>query len=124
VKEWMASDKIFHIMRDHVYHGTAILGGMFGTRKILKIPSWKYLMDKVVQNGQSRDYDQTFLRDIIYPIIKEDTIVHASFHRWEIHAKNFSIDFDDEYRFVGEYVYADESRDYRFRDMIKNQLKK
>lgn len=111
-------------MRDHVYHGTAILGGMFGTRKILKIPSWKYLMDKVVQNGQSRDYDQTFLRDIIYPIIKEDTIVHASFHRWEIHAKNFSIDFDDEYRFVGEYVYADESRDYRFRDMIKNQLKK
>ena len=32
VNEWLESDKNFHIMRDHQYHGTEILGGMWGSR--------------------------------------------------------------------------------------------
>jgi len=32
VDEWLASDKNFHIMRDHPYHKTEILGGMWGCR--------------------------------------------------------------------------------------------
>jgi len=33
VKDWMASGKGFHIMRDHPYHATAMMGGMWGMRK-------------------------------------------------------------------------------------------
>jgi hypothetical protein len=33
VKEWIDSDKGFHIMRDHPQHGTQILGGMWGVKK-------------------------------------------------------------------------------------------
>ena len=32
VDEWLNSDKDFHIMRDHPYHATEILGGMWGCR--------------------------------------------------------------------------------------------
>jgi len=33
VDEWIASDKKFHIMRDHPAHGFPILGGMWGIKK-------------------------------------------------------------------------------------------
>jgi hypothetical protein len=32
IKEWLKSDKDFHIMRDHPYHTVPILGGMWGCR--------------------------------------------------------------------------------------------
>ena len=46
VKQWLQSNKIFHIMRDHPHHDFVILAGMFGTRKIPEIPSWKTIMNK------------------------------------------------------------------------------
>ena len=67
VDEWLESGKTFHIMRDHPHHYYEILGGMFGTRKIPGITSWKMEMDKFVQKD-SRMYDQHFLRDMIYPM--------------------------------------------------------
>jgi len=33
VSEFMNSEKLFHIMRDHPYHGFNVLGGMFGIKK-------------------------------------------------------------------------------------------
>ena len=32
VNEWLNSGLMFHTMRDHVQHGTEILGGMWGAR--------------------------------------------------------------------------------------------
>ena len=32
VTEWLNSNKSFHIMRDHPWHGTEILGGMWGCK--------------------------------------------------------------------------------------------
>ena len=109
VDEWLESGKTFHIMRDHPHHAFNILGGMFGTRKIEGIDSWKNEMDKYIQTGD-RMYDQDFLKDIIYPHIVNDSIIHATFHKWEGHCKEFPIKYDDEYKFVGEYVYFDETR--------------
>lgn len=28
VREWLTTDRIFHVMRDHPYHCTPILGGI------------------------------------------------------------------------------------------------
>lgn len=109
VDEWLNSDKLFHIMRDHPHHNNVILGGMFGTRKLPNLPNWKEKMDEIVQKGY-RNYDQDFLRDIIYPIIKNNSVIHASFHRYENHCNFFPINYDNDYNFVGQYVYADESR--------------
>jgi len=35
VDEWLKSDKILHIMRDHPHHNDLILGGMWGIKKII-----------------------------------------------------------------------------------------
>jgi len=109
VYEWLNSNKTFHIMRDHPHHGYVIMGGMFGTKKIAGMPSWINKINSY-KKYHNRDYDQHFLRDFIYPLIKDDSIIHASFHKIETHAINFPINYEKDYKFVGEYVYADESR--------------
>ncbi len=123
VEQWLLSDKLFHIMRDHPDHNFVILGGMFGTRKIPTIPSWQNVMQGIRQIG-TRDYDQNFLKTFIYPIIKKNSFVHATFHKFELHAIDFPIPYDQEYKFVGEYVYFDESRSQPHTDHLINQIKK
>jgi hypothetical protein len=80
VDEWLASDKDFHIMRDHPYHATAILGGMWGCRNgILKG------IKQMIHNYDVREFnnkyqvDQNFLREVIYPIVWDESIVHDEF---------------------------------------------
>ena len=80
VDEWLASDKDFHIMRDHPYHKTEILGGMWGCRNgILKG------VKGMIQDYDTREYhnkyqvDQNFLREAVYPIVKDNSMVHDNF---------------------------------------------
>lgn len=77
VEEWMKSNKLFHIMRDHPYHNVSILGGMWG----VKSPLLKD-MKKIIKEYNIGNYwqtDQEFLRDIIYPMVKDLSMVHDSF---------------------------------------------
>ena len=122
VNEWLSSGKIFHIMRDHPYHSHLIMAGMFGTKKIQQVPNWKELMINVNQDSNRINYDQNFLRDYIYPYIVDNSVIHASFNRWESHAKPFPIPFNNEYNFVGEYVYIDNSREQAHIDVLKTNL--
>jgi hypothetical protein len=103
VHEWLKSGKIFHIMRDHPCHDYYIQAGMFGTKKINQISSWKDLILTREQNG-SRICDQDFLTDIIYPVIKNDSLKHCSYNQYENDCINFPINYCNEYKFVGEYV--------------------
>ena len=120
VKEWMTSGLLFHIMRDHPHHAFNILGGMFGSRKIPGIPSWKALIDTIHQTSP-RDYDQTFLKNHIYPAITHSVMIHSSFHAYcgEI-IRPFPIPYDSDFHFVGEYVNADGTRS----DYHTNELRK
>ena len=122
VNEWLESNKLFHIMRDHPYHSYPIQGGMFGMKKIPNIHNLCNLINNFKQNGD-RIYDQDFLKDILYPIIKNDAFIHASFniHSEEtgVYVKPFPIPYDEDYHFVGEYVYEDESRVLEHSNMIK-----
>jgi hypothetical protein len=123
VEEWLKSNKTFHIMRDHPHHTFHILGGMFGTRKIKNIPSWTKIMNNVIQKS-NRDYDQTFLKNYIYPNIKDDLLVHSSFKKYKNEiCKSFPIQYCNEYRFVGEYVYENENRSLYHLNLLKQHLK-
>ncbi len=80
IDEWIGSDKDFHIMRDHQFHATEILGGMWGSRNgILK---GMRQMIKDYNKGSYNDkyqVDQNFLRDVIYPKVKDTAMVHDEF---------------------------------------------
>ncbi len=113
VDEWLESGKLFHIMRDHPCHGMEILAGMFGTKKIPSIPNFLKTMNEFKSSKPypEKQDDQIFLKNIIYPLIKDDAMIHASFHKYEgDKCSNFPIDFDNEFHFVGEYVFENESR--------------
>jgi hypothetical protein len=118
IQEWLESGKTFHIMRDCPHHWERIMGGMFGTRRIKW--SWSEKMTLWPQRGD-RDYDQAFLKDVIYPLMKDDMIVHDSFYNYEEGARKFPIDFDPEFHFVGEYVFEDGSRDKRSVELTRRE---
>jgi hypothetical protein len=77
VESWLSSDKDFHVMRDHPYHGTEILGGMWGCRSgILK--GITELIDGYTK-GDFWQVDQNFLRENIWPKVIETTCTHDDF---------------------------------------------
>lgn len=77
VLEWLNSDKGFHIMRDHPAHGTEILGGMWGSKKGI-IKNMKEMIDEYIK-GNFWQVDQNFLREKIYPIVKNNSLVHDEY---------------------------------------------
>lgn len=77
INEWIAQRTDFHIMRDHPYHGTPILGGMWGVvgGKLIGICEEIYKFTPTSEKGQ----DQQFLTSWVWnKIIKGDltTTVH------------------------------------------------
>ena len=77
VDEWLASGKEFHIMRDNEQHTTPILGGMWGVLGGALPQMGEWIEAYTKQN--SWQVDQNFLREIIYPKVKDKAFVHDEF---------------------------------------------
>jgi protein O-GlcNAc transferase len=116
VDEWMASNKIFHIMRDHPAHGVPILGGMWGVKNpILR------RMSKMIEGFKKEDryqIDQDFLRLEIFPLIQDKCIVHDVFFENKPWPKQ-----REGYQFVGEPFDENENPNELFRSQIKESGK-
>lgn len=96
VSEWLNSEKEFHIMRDHPFHGVPILGGMWGAKHNC-IPDMKEKIKKYTK-GNFWQVDQNFLKEIIYPEIKNRSLVHDPFFE----KKPFPSERKNLYDFVGQ----------------------
>nr|CAH0110641.1 unnamed protein product [Daphnia galeata] len=77
VREWLASDRIFHIMRDHPYHCIPILGGMWGVkvsqaRSILGRDSFTKIFS--TKHSHKYNYDQFLLKTHIWPMAKTNMV--------------------------------------------------
>ena len=99
VDEWLNSNKGFHIMRDHPWHSTEILGGMWGVKKGI-LPN---IIDQIntFNKGEYWQVDQNFLTQKIYPIVKDISMVHDEFFKYDNHRKPFpSVRINKE--FVGD----------------------
>ena len=113
VDEWIASNNIFHIMRDHPFHRTEILGGMFGIKKNA-IPNLQNLINEY-NKGDFWQVDQNFLREKVYPLIHHKSTVHDPFFQ--------KIDFPtarQNYEFVGEVYDENENRNPEHWQILKN----
>ena len=111
VGEWLESDKDFHIMRDHPHHATEILGGMWGVRSGLL--SEMEMMIKSYVKGDFWQVDQNFLREKIYPIVKDKAMVHDEFfehNRFPTRREGNS--------FVGQAFNEDDSTDEAVADLV------
>jgi hypothetical protein len=77
VDEWLESPMDFHIMRDHPQHATEIMGGMWGVRNKLLIHMLPMIQSYV--KGNFWQVDQNFLREHIYPLVRNNTMVHDEY---------------------------------------------
>lgn len=122
VDEWLNSGKLLHIMRDHKnFHRSKIFGGMFGIKKIPSI-TWKKFIDGVNQNNNTRNYDLSVLNNVVQNISNNDILVHSPYVLYpDENCKDFPIPYeDDNYNFVGCYIYEDDSRNERHHDKLHN----
>ena len=90
IEDFIQSDKLLHIIRDHAWHGwIPILAGMWGIRRsalrgpmAAKINRWlnrrqmPYAFYKGPPVKLPKQCDQQFLRDIIYLRLKDTALIH------------------------------------------------
>ena len=79
VSDWVGSGLDAHIIRDHPFHTSKILAGLWGIR-----PAAFPWFQGEVENYNFEDFygsDQSFLNTRVYPRIISRSMVHASFHR-------------------------------------------
>lgn len=83
IDAWIASNKSFHVMRDHPDHVTAMLGGMWGFRPSLDPKMSLVLHNKIHLQNLVQRYgginDQIFLSNEVWPYAQSSVIVHDSF---------------------------------------------
>lgn len=97
VDEWLSSKLDLHAMRDHPFHCSWILAGMWGVRGELMRKIHKDLPVSFPSNPKW-GFDQRWLADRVYAPYREKIFVHDSFYRREE-----SFLFPDR-RLEGEYV--------------------
>ena len=102
VDEWLASDKGFHIMKDHPWHHSyPILAGMFGCKSNV-IENISEKIDSFTKTDWYHS-DQEFLKQVIYPEIQENVMVHDDWN-----AKPFPVKRDG-YKFIGQVFDENEN---------------
>lgn len=78
VDAWLVSDKRLHLMRDHSWHGTHILGGMWGFKGTVDHNINDLYKQFIHNKGSSNHYDvdQQFLAQTILENFKDDCLIH------------------------------------------------
>ena len=82
VNEWLDSDKAFHTFRDHdAHYEFPIIGCAFGYKGRFNDLEHRRMLE---YRSQLNYYvgDQIYLRDAIYPLVKDSMMVHTMTEDW------------------------------------------
>jgi len=84
INEFLSSNKKLHIIRDHPNHKEHIMAGLFGINKC-GIPN--HLLLELINQSNLKDInkynvDQLFLAKFIYPLFKNDMLIHDNFNNF------------------------------------------
>lgn len=77
IEEFVKSDKKAHSIRDHPYHFTQILGGLWGLKRGI-IPSMGELVRPHLEELWCFGKDQFFLKEEVFPLVENELLVHTS----------------------------------------------
>lgn len=107
VNEWLTSDKSFHVMRDNCSHTDLMLAGLWGGVAGI-LPPLEKLLEGYAYNSvtESRTADQLFLGRVVWPMVKEDCLIHDRIYR-VFNARDFPPDSElPTGRHVGDNDFA------------------
>jgi hypothetical protein len=102
IKEFINSDKLFHIIRDHPHHTAKIMGGMWAMKKGIDINIQQLYMNewRPYNNVSYFFNDSLFLRDVLYDKLNpRDCMFHINYDINEKHfvGQVYLFDGDNEY---------------------------
>lgn len=101
VDEWLASDRDFHIMRDHpTGHYRKVLGGMWGSRNGVLKPFLQAFDTYKANRNNKYFYDMDLLDKEVYPHV--EAFVHDEYCNHDSHARPFPE--SDHSGFVGQVI--------------------
>jgi hypothetical protein len=81
IREWELADSNLHVIRDHPFHNTQILGGLWGVRNEVLDPELFWFKAKNFDTGFGQD--QFFLAKHVYPLLKNSITSHDAFFKFE-----------------------------------------
>ena len=153
VNEWLSSDKIIHIMRDHPYHTERIMGGMWGVHckpfmSLLqerlgcgKMDFMSIIQDwtqKVEVTLNEKGIDQIFLR-LIYALTVDKAFIHDQFPNFHAHSNRhptqvvndrqlefstgFPVRYENPNDFVGQVYDENNIPTKEFADLLIEKMK-
>jgi GR25 family glycosyltransferase involved in LPS biosynthesis len=101
IQKFLDSNKSYHIIRDHYWHKSLIMGGMFG---------WKKPCSKQIEIPDSNElvygFEEIYLSETIYPVIKSDALIHTNNHAFVgEHVELISIPQKDQWDFIGNVIW-------------------
>ena len=110
IREFISSDRLFHIIRDHPNHFHKIMAGMFGIKKGLLKESLQQSFITWRRDNFSNDFwdDTHFLCNIIYPKVVYASLIHDDLHNFETEYLKLPIstEIGDGSHFIGQvYEY-------------------
>lgn len=87
VAEWLSTNHIVHVMRDHYWHETEILAGLWGFRSVMNRTFAQKVVNIIMLNAQRRSAkqeaiklnDQIVLTQYIWPLLKSSSLQHDSY---------------------------------------------
>jgi hypothetical protein len=123
VNQWIESEKPFHIIREHPWgHTWVINAGMWGCVggfiENIEKSIEQYLITSKWANV--REVDQWFLKECIYPVVKDYSFVSDEFINFE--GTSVPINRDrklDDFAFIGEPFDENDNQEHNYRDLIK-----
>lgn len=129
VNDWIQSKKPFHIIREHPWgHTWVINAGMWGCVGGF-IEDIQSSMNEYFQTNEKanlREVDQWFLKECIYPVVKDHSFITDEFVNFE--GKSVPISRDrtlDDFAFIGEpFDENDTPLDPAHRELIKEYHKR
>jgi len=98
IDEFLKSNKSYHNIRDHYWHSSKLMAGLFGWKKPLSI--------MIPTHEVPYGYDEEFLAETVYPMINNDLLVHTCNRAYAgEHAEWIERPYDDDHDFVGNVIW-------------------
>jgi hypothetical protein len=113
IHDFLASDKKFHIVRDHPNHFHKVLAGIFAIRKGLLAAPLKTIFDVYRQTNDVNTFwnDQEFLASLFWPHVLPLSMIHDDLQEFEPYTMKtpIKVPIGNALHFIGQVYEFDEA---------------
>ena len=98
MQDFLQSPHSYHMIRDHIWHKSRLMGGLFGWKKPLD-----FKID--IPEDAGYGYDEAYLSSVLYPRIASDLLIHTNIYAFPGETSRRLPDMKDPTDFVGNVIW-------------------